>query len=98
MAGLQWKLLVRSIRAAGAGLGERYREVRYEDLLREPVRVVCETARWAGLSDDLRLAERVAALPLRVPPEKWREQLRDEERRRLVRALAPVQAEVGYES
>lgn len=98
MAGLQWKLLVRNIRAAGADAGDRYRELRYEELLRDPVRVVCEAARWAGLPEDLRLAERVAALPLRDPGEKWRDQLRAEERRRLERALAPVQAEVGYES
>lgn len=98
MAGLQWKLLVRNIRAAAAAVGDRYTEIRYEELVRDPVRVVCQVARWAELPADLRLAERVAALPLRAPAEKWREQLREEERRRLGLALAPVQAEVGYES
>jgi hypothetical protein len=97
LAGLQWKLLVRNIRRAGAGAGERYRELRYEELVRDPVRTTCAVARWAGLPEDLRLAERVAAFDVREPVPGWRERLSDEERRRLGRALAPVQAEVGYE-
>lgn len=96
LAGLQWKLLVRSIRDAGVGAGARYTEVRYEELLREPVRLVSRVARWAGLPEDLRLAERVASADLREPRPLWHE-LPEAERRRLGRALAPVQAEAGYE-
>jgi hypothetical protein len=52
-AAIYWDRFVRAGRAAGARLGpERYREVRYEDLVAEPERVLGEICEFIGLPFD----------------------------------------------
>lgn len=65
-AAIHWDRSVRAGRAAGSALGPaRYREVRYEDLVREPERVLAELCTFVGLPFDermLRYFERVSGL------------------------------------
>ena len=96
LAGIQWKLLVENIREAGAKLGERYREVRYEDFVAEPLAQTDALREWAGLAADPRHAERIAELGVAPVGEKWRRTLSADEQRRLETALAPSLAALGY--
>lgn len=72
-AAIYWDRFVRAGRASGVRLGpERYREVRYEDLVAEPDRVLAELCNFVGLPFDERMlryhegADRlVAGLPER---------------------------------
>ena len=53
-AAIYWDRFVRAGRAAGTRLGaDRYREVRYEDLVREPDRVLAELCLFVGLRFDV---------------------------------------------
>ena len=96
LAGLQWKLLVNNVRAAGAAVGERYREVRYEDFVRDPLGSVDGLRHWCGLRTDARLADRVTALDVRDVGQKWR-RLDVEEQERLSEVLGPDLRSLGYE-
>ena len=96
LAGIQWKLLVENIRDAGAKIGDRYRELRYESFVADPSATLAELLDWSGLDADPRHAERIAELGVRPVGEKWRESLGSEERGRLERALAPSLAALGY--
>lgn len=80
-AAAAWAGAVRAVRATAPGLS-RYTEVRYEDLLRDPVEVAAGVLRWAGVPPDdgfraaaaARVSERVSPLPSRGPvgAGKWR--------------------------
>lgn len=96
LAGIQWKLLVENIREAGGKIGERYREVHYEEFVAEPLASVEALREWAGLAPSPLHAPRVSALGVRGVGEKWRQTLGDEEQRRLETALAPSLAALGY--
>ena len=96
LAGLQWKLLVENIREAGAELGDRYREVRYEEFAADPLSSVDALRLWCGLPAAARLAERVTALGVRDVGEKWRT-LGVEEQGRLSEALGPTLRALGYD-
>ncbi|MBW2267363.1 MAG: sulfotransferase [Deltaproteobacteria bacterium] len=96
LAGIQWKLLVENIRAAGATIGDRYRELRYEEFVEGPAAALAELTEWCDLEADPRQAERIAALGVRPVGEKWRESLSVEEQRRLGTALAPSLEALGY--
>lgn len=96
LAGLQWKLLVENIRTAGAEVGERYREVRYEDFVQDPLGSVDGLRHWCGLRTDARLVDRVAALGVRDVGEKWK-RLGAEEQARLSEVLGPELRSLGYE-
>lgn len=55
-AAIYWDRFVRAGRASGDGLGpDRYREVRYEDLVRDPERILTELCAFVGLAFDERM-------------------------------------------
>jgi hypothetical protein len=97
LAGIQWKLLTENIRAAGAKIGERYRELRYEEFVADPLASLTGLREWAGLASDPRHAARIDALGVRPVGEKWRRSLSDEEQQRLEAVLAPSLEALGYE-
>lgn len=96
LAGIQWKLLVENIRAAGAKIGDRYREVRYEDFVADPQGALAGLCEWSGLESDPRHAARITELGVRSVDEKWRRSLGEEEQERLQTALAPSLEALGY--
>jgi hypothetical protein len=96
LAGLQWKILMRNIRAAGEAIGERYREVRYEEFIADRFAVLPQVLEWAGLAEDERFRRRVAAFALRSADEKWRETLPEQEQQLLQEAIGADLAEFGY--
>lgn len=60
-----WERVVRSGRRAGAGLGDRYREVRYEDLVESPIQALMKVTDHLGVAFDptmLGFADRAQAI------------------------------------
>jgi len=96
LAGLQWKLLVENIREAGAELGDRYREVRYEAFVADPLGSVDALRLWCGLPTAAGLVDRVTSLGVRDVGEKWRT-FSAEEQRLLAEALGPALRAFGYD-
>lgn len=97
LAGIQWKLLTENIQSAGAKIGDRYRVLRYEEFVADPLATLASLRGWAGLDADVRHDARIAALDVRPVGEKWRTSLSGEEQRRLETALAPSLSALGYE-
>lgn len=96
LAGIQWKLLTENIQQAGAALGDRYREVRYEEFVESPVETVASLGGWLGLPDDPRHAERIRELGVAPVGDKWRRALSEAEQERLETALGASLARLGY--
>jgi hypothetical protein len=96
LAGIQWKLLLENIRGTGAKIGDRYRELRYETFVADPLAALADLREWSGLEADSRHAQRIADLGVHPVGEKWRESLSAEDRSRLESALAPSLEALGY--
>lgn len=75
LAGLQWKILMENLRSAAERLGQRYLEVRYEDLVDSPVEVVSQALNWAGLSPDMGFLEKVKSAERFDANKKWRNEV-----------------------
>jgi hypothetical protein len=58
---ISWKRTVRGISAGGAALGDRYFELRYEDLHRDPVAVLSQTFEFCGIPSDASTVEEIVA-------------------------------------
>jgi Sulfotransferase family len=105
-----WRAAIVRGRAAGARLGDRYAEVRYEDLLADPRRELDRLCRFAGLpfhADMLDHAGRVrtprspefatARGPLRRPVHSWRGELSRHQIASFEAVAGPELAACGYE-
>jgi hypothetical protein len=99
-----WADSIRAVRR-DQHLLARFREVRYEDVVADPVATVCDVMAWVGLSvnDDVRgvVADRVGIRVSRhgttgpVGPGKWRAMPR-RDLAVVEREAGPVLAELGY--
>jgi hypothetical protein len=96
LAGIQWKLLIENIRAAGARIGERYTELRYEEFVADPQAAIAGLREWAALEPDPRHIDRISQLGVRAVGDKWRKSLGVDEQARLEAALAPSLRALGY--
>jgi hypothetical protein len=107
----KWATTVRRARAAGASLGERYLEVRYERLIADPeatLREVCELARIPFAQQMLAYpaltrphAARHFAMsrtPPRVGVRRWRDELNPADVALIELIAGGVMAEAGYET
>ena len=104
-AGADWRSAI--LAARGAGLPEGvYREVRYEDLLREPAAIVSDLYEWLGLpaTDDI-VAEAVSEAgiganlgdaPSGISVAKWREAYSEADLATFDRVAGDVLREFGY--
>lgn len=103
-AAAAWAGAVRTVRATAPHLS-RYTEVRYEELLRDPVEVAAGVLRWAGVPHDdrfrtaaaARVSERVSPLPSCGPvgSGKWRS-LQPAAMADVQDAAGDLLAELGY--
>lgn len=111
-AALSWRYMVEKGRSAGARLGPRYLELRYEDLVSSPGKAV---ERLSGFCDlDISLADveaasigslgaantafegKVSGLS-QGPVQRWRSQSTAEEQAVLNAAVGPLLADLGYD-
>jgi hypothetical protein len=90
----RWANSVTLGRAHGAMLGERYREVRYEDLVADPAAAGARIAAFLGLPAPAPAADAVAVNPGRVG--KWRS-LPPAETGAVLQLLGPTLAAFGYD-
>ncbi|HEX3407062.1 MAG TPA: sulfotransferase, partial [Caulobacteraceae bacterium] len=90
----RWANSVTLGRAHGAMLGERYCEVRYEDLVADPVAAGARIAAFLGLPPPELPVGQLAVNPGRVG--KWRS-LPDSETVEVLQLLAPTLAAFGYD-
>ena len=107
-AAREWTESVRAGRAAGA-TPDRYRELRYEDLLRQPELEVPALFAWLGIElTDANLAEALAearrtrnvdkTTPADVGEGKWRMGLSAEEQRAVAAVAGDLLVELGYDA
>jgi hypothetical protein len=106
-AAAEWRKSVEDARRDGAALGDRYRDVVYETLLRDPRRHTSELFAWLGLDLSDELWERVrveAGSEFNVDPgspgirtDKWRDELSDAELRTFERVAGDQLDALGYE-
>jgi Sulfotransferase family len=105
----QWATEIEDARALGGRIGpSRYLEVRYEDLVAGPERVVEKVCEFAGLPysptmlepEEAEIATRPHHRRLRERPSKrrdWSTEMRAEDVRAFESIAGPVLAELGYE-
>jgi hypothetical protein len=104
-AAAEWDRLNRLILAEAPRL-DRYRMVRYEELVAAPVEGACQLLEWMGLPCDDAVRDRVAdaagnpvsqhAGKGRVGPGKWREDLSDAQLSTIYRIAGRLLVELGY--
>ncbi len=91
LAGLQWQICVRNCSARGQEVGDRFHEIRYEDLVANPAKTLTALCEWARLrpfawNGDMRASRN----------EAWRQQLPPIEQSRLRSAIGQTLAAYGY--
>lgn len=106
-----WEQLVRIGRGSGVSLGDRYMELRYEDLLQRPEHEIERLAAFTDAPIPSRIEgdNRVGALdggfsafetPVEgisaAPLERWRDQLTERERRLVALCVGRILDELGY--
>ena len=80
LAGIQWKMLMRSIRNAANTISpEDFLEIRYETLCSEPVSVLKRAIEFSALGWCKRFERAVSTIPLHNANDKWKEQLTAEQ-------------------
>jgi hypothetical protein len=100
LAAIEWEAVVRLARAEAAaeGLEDRYLEVRFEDFLTDPHRVLSELADFCHLPDDPVPHEFLERrVPLRSGTPRWRKAFAAEEVAVLEEIFGDTLKELGYE-
>jgi len=97
LAARQWKAMVGKTIEDTAGLpGERYREVRFERLMREPAGVLGELVEFAELSP---CQEMIDFAQAQIEPDrsrKWVSTITVEQGREIAAELEPLLSQLGY--
>lgn len=97
LAGLQWRYILEATAQASAGLGpDRFLEVRYEDLCREPSSTLERVLSFAGIEASETFSRRLATFPLKSANEKWRRDLSAEQQSQLEGVLREPLERYGY--
>ena len=107
----QWRSEVLAARALGRRVGARYSEIRYEELVAEPERVLRETCARAGLvfepamlgyAGEVDVSSKPHQQSLLRPPtpglRDWRTELPEEDARAFASVAGDLLAELGYPS
>ncbi len=86
---------VQEVRRHRELLGERYMEIRYEDLVRDTPGVVGEITRFCALRESAAITK---PIPSTLPGMnyKWKEQLTDTEKATLQECIGEFLDELGY--
>ena len=95
LAALYWQHTLEEIRRHD--FGDRYMEVRYEDLAADTPAVMAEVVRFAGMNAD---AVHARLLPGTLPNmnHKWRTKLSQEQQAAMLDAIGPALSALGYDS
>ena len=97
MCAWQWQETLRMARADAASFPpDQYREWRYEDLVREPVRIVGEMFTFAGLELPDEMAAWLESHMNTASLTKWSDNLDEATVRRVTARLEPLLSELGY--
>jgi len=96
LAGLQWKRLMENYAEQCPAIGNRYFELRYEDLVSAPRETLTRLLQWAGLREEEKFFRRLAAREWRDSNVKWRTELPSVEQRRFEELLGPTLERFGY--
>lgn len=97
LAGLYWKVLMRRLEDARADVpAEQLLEVRYDELVADPVGTMQQIVDFCELPWTSTMADRVAATPMTSDDTRWRKHLDDEEQALLHRVLADDLAHHGF--
>jgi hypothetical protein len=97
LAGIQWKILMRSMEVAQSILpAERFMEVRYEDVCAEPVQFFKRAVEFSGLDWSPRFERHIRGQHLRSENDKWRKDLTPGQQQILESVLREPLQRYGY--
>ena len=96
LAGIQWKILMDNITRTADAISDRYREIRYEELVGDPQRVITDLCNWCGLADSSEHREAVQSLAFRNANGKWKKEIPPAEQKVFESALGPTLGKYGY--
>jgi omega-hydroxy-beta-dihydromenaquinone-9 sulfotransferase len=95
LAGLQWKLLMENITQTGAQVHDRYKEIRYEDLVNNPDSTVASLLQFADLPNPPKFMAWLNAEAIKSSKGKWRA-VHSKEINDFEKHLYPVLQKYGY--
>lgn len=98
LAGIQWKILIENIRENGSRIGDRYIEVRYEDLISSPQETFHRLFQLTGLSQSEEFSRRLRSVDFRNGNRKWESETRHSERELFEKLLGPTLHQFGYDT
>lgn len=79
LAGLQWKILMENICEIGDSIGNRYHEVRYEDIIKDPEASFSDILKWADLAARSDFMEYIRRATYLDSNEKWKSEIHPDE-------------------
>lgn len=98
LAGLYWRILIDAFERAEKSVGpDRWRTVRYEDLMREPAEVMTDITSWIGLSPSAAFERRLRRHPFHAGrTQRYRADLSLQQQRALEQAISVQLERYGY--
>ena len=96
LAGLQWQRFMEGLTRHGAQIGDRYRELRYERLVAQPVESFREVLGWADLSRDQGFLEGIANREFHDGNRQWRERVPQADQRQFENLLGDALRKYAY--
>jgi hypothetical protein len=98
LAAIEWKILTDSVRTAKEGIeADRFLQVRYEDLMNDPIPLFKEVTEFCDLDWSDRFEKKLRSYILKNMNYKWKENLPPSEQKKLNTFLLPYLGEYGYE-
>jgi hypothetical protein len=98
LAGLQWKILMDNLRYTGSAIGDRYVELRYEDLTTSPEDSMRAALGHMKLAEDNDFMNVVCSMEFRDANRKWRDNVEPAQRGLFEELLGPELIRYGYET
>lgn len=96
LAGIQWKTLMENLQENGSKIGQRYIEIRYEDLVTSPEKTFRKVIQWGGLSQFDHFYSKIRSIKFYDHNRKWKTEVGSIEKEYFNNLLGPSLEKFGY--